>query len=138
MAIKLTEGQIENDFRNMLCDSKLSKAITGDIYFETMRPRDSKLEDIVIIFTEGDAGEIQTGKVTLNIFVPDIAPFVDGVRVKDKSRLDYLSSLAQEWIEGINPSMTRYKILNRATITTSSDDGIQQHFIAVHLWYKYF
>lgn len=134
----LTGGQVESDFYRLLQGSALAEEVSGGIYFETARPRDSRLEDIVVIFTAGETSQIQEGKVTLNIYVPDITPYANGQKVRDKQRIDYLSGLAMDWIGSIRPSETRYRIGTRSTVTYDRDGETGQHFIAVHLWYKYF
>lgn len=137
MAI-LTGGQVESDFYALLKDSALVNAITGGLYFETARPRDSRAEDVVIIFTAGEDGEIKTGKVTLNIYVQDVTPYPNGQRVRDKARIDALSELVGTWIESVRARDTRYRFGLQSTITTDRDEATGEHFIAVHLWYKYF
>ena len=57
----------------MLQSTELSAMISGGVYRDGYRPRDSKLEDIIVIFTNGEVGEVEIGTVTINIYVPDIA-----------------------------------------------------------------
>ena len=67
-----TGKQIQGDIRKLLMDSTLYTKISGEVYRNGYRPRDSRREDAVVIFTAGMPEQIQTGVVTINIFVPDI------------------------------------------------------------------
>lgn len=67
-----TGKQIQGDIRKLLMDSTLYTQISGEVYRNGYRPRDSRKEDAVVIFTAGLPEQIQTGVVTINIFVPDI------------------------------------------------------------------
>ena len=63
-----TATQIQGDVYQLLKNSTLCSMISGDVYRKGMRPRDSKLEDAVVIFTTGLPDEIQTGVVTVTMY----------------------------------------------------------------------
>ena len=70
--MSLTAGQIESKVYELLKNSTLKNIIGGDVYLEGTRPNDSKSEDIVISFLTGRDGDIQTGIVVVNAYIPDI------------------------------------------------------------------
>ena len=63
-----TSKQVQGDIYRLLRDSVLYTQITGEVYREGLRPRDSRKEDAVVIFTTGVPDEIETGVVTVNIY----------------------------------------------------------------------
>lgn len=133
-----TAKQIQGDIYNLLRTSALASELSGDVYRSGMRPRDSRLEDAVVIFTAGLAGQIQTGVVTINIFVPDIAPYDNGVLVEDSGRTEELEVLAQAWVDSLTTAVSCYKFELQRTITTDVAKEIHQHFVVVKLAYSFF
>ena len=87
-----TSKQIQGDIYNLLKGSALCSMISGDVYRSGYRPRDSRLEDAVVIFTTGLPDQIQTGVVTVNIYVPDIDPYQNGVLVEDGERTETIAA----------------------------------------------
>lgn len=137
MATK-TGKQIEGDIYQMLKDSTLSTMISGGVYRKGLRPRDSKLEDAVVIFTGGFPNEIQTGVVTVNIYVPDIAPYENGVLTEDGARTEEIEVFAKEWVKSLTLDRSCYKFRLSQTIYTEEEPTIHQHFVVVKLAYSYF
>jgi len=133
-----TGKQIQGDVYSLLKASALSSMISGEVYRKGMRPRDSKLEDAVVIFTGGFAGEIQTGVVTVNIFVPDIDPRQDGVLTEDGGRTEELERAADEWVKTLTASRGCYRFRLAQTITTEEEPEINQHFVVVKLRYRFY
>ncbi len=133
----LTAKQVQNDIYQMLCTSTLSSMISGAVYKAGYRPRDSRLEDAIVIFTAGLAAEVETGVVTINIYVPDIAPYDNGVFVEDGARTVELESAAVEWVETLTAEKSNYKFSLNKTIYTEADADIKQHFVVIVLEYKY-
>lgn len=133
-----TASQIQGDIYQMLQSSELSAMISGGLYRDGYRPRDSKLEDIIVIFTYGEVGEVETGTVTINIYIPDIDPFANGVLVKDGARSAELESAAARWVESLTVDKSNYKFRLAQTIYTESEPDIYQHFVVVSLRYKYY
>lgn len=133
-----TSKQVQGDIYRLLRDSTLYTMISGEVYRSGNRPRDSRKEDAVVIFTAGLAGQIQTGVVTINLFVPDIDPWGNGVRVEDGERTEELEKLAQAWVDSLTAEVSCYRFKLQQTIHTSEDEDIHQHFIVVKLAYEYF
>lgn len=129
-----TAKQVQTDIIDLLRNSELAAEITGNIYRKGYRPRDSRQEDIIVIFTTGIPDEIQTGVVTINIFIPDIDPYGNGVQVEDGERSEALEALAQRWVD--NLSGTNYLFELQQTIYTEAEPEINQHFVVVKLRYR--
>ena len=133
----LTAKQVQTDVYNMLGDSTLSSMISGAVYREGYRPHNSDLEDAVVIFTTGTSAQIERGVVTINIYVPDIDPFDNGVLVEDGARTNELEQAAAEWVESLTADKSNYKFRLQQTIYTEEDREIKQHFVVVILQYAY-
>ena len=133
-----TSRQIQGDIFSLLKGSTLCSMISGDVYRQGYRPRDSKLEDAVVIFTTGTADQIQTGVVTVNIFVPDIDPYADGVMVENGARTEEIEKLAQQWVDRLTVDRSCYKFRLQQTIYTEEEADINQHFVVIKLKYEYF
>ena len=133
-----TGKQVQGDIYRFFKGSTLYTMISGDVYRNGYRPRDSKLEDAIVIFTAGLPDQIQTGVVTVNIYVPDIDPYDNGVFVEDGQRTEELESLAQAWVDSLSAAVSCYKFRLLQTIYTEEEAEINQHFIVVKLAYEYF
>lgn len=133
-----TAKQIEGYVYRLLRDSTLYTMVTGEVYRRGTRPRDSKLEDIVVSFTAGNTAQVQTGVVTVNIFVPDVDPYDNGVMVENGERIEELEAAAQQWFNGVRNSVTEYKFELKNTIYTEEDPTIGQHFVVLKLHYERF
>ena len=133
-----TSKQVQGDIYNFLRNSTLSSMISGGVYRKGYRPRDSKLEDAVVIFTAGLPDQIQTGVVTVNIFVPDTDAFENGILVEDGQRTESIEKLADDWVKSLNASVSCYKFRLQQTIYTDEEQDIKQHFVVVKLAYEYY
>lgn len=133
-----TGKQVQGDIYRLFKGSTLYTMISGDVYRNGYRPRDSRLEDAVVIFTAGLPDQIQTGVVTVNIFVPDIDPYDNGVFVEDGQRTEALEHLAAEWVDSLTTAVSCYKFKLQQTIYTEEEEEINQHFVVVKLGYQYF
>lgn len=131
-----TAKQVQTDIIALLRGSELATEISGEVYRNGLRPRDSRLEDAVVIFTTGLPDEIETGVVTVNIYVPDIDPYENGVLVEDGERTETLEILAQGWVDSLLGSGTNYVFELRQTIYTEAEPDINQHFVVIKLGYK--
>lgn len=135
-----TSKQVQSDVIALLQNSPLAASVSGAVYRGTpdssFRPRDSKLEDIVVIFTTGYPYEIETGVVTIQIYVPDIDPYGDGVLVEDGRRTEQIERLADEWVNSLTCDRSNYKFKLRQSIHTQSNTDIHQHFVVVRLGYS--
>lgn len=137
-----TAKQIQGDIIALLDGSDLVKSLSGSVYRGTpessYRPRDSKLEDLIVIFTEGTPEQIEYGTVTLNIYVPDIDPFDDGVLVEDGQRTEELERAADNWVDSLTCDRSCYKFKLRQTIHTQYNSDLHQHFVVVKLGYEFY
>lgn len=133
-----TGKQVQGDIYRLLRDSTLCTMMSGEVYRNGYRPRDSKLEDAVVTFTAGLPDQIQTGVVTVNIFVPDIDPDDNGTWVEDGVRTEEVETLAQEWTDSLTAEISCYRFRLRETIHTAEEPDIHQHFVVVRLGYEYF
>lgn len=132
-----TAKDIQTDFYTLLKGSDLAAMVNGIVYRDGFRPRDSKKEDIVIIYSAGeDDGEIQSGIVALNIYVPDILPYKNGTMVENAARTAKIERAAQEWYESIRGVMPEYIFRLYNTIHTTADEDINQHFVVVQVKYR--
>lgn len=133
----LTAHKVQTDIMALLVDSELCVEVSGKVYRNGYRPRDSRLEDIVVTFVTGTPSQVEQGAVTLNIFVPDITPYNDGVYVEDGRRTSYIEELADRWVQSLTTSRANYKFNLLRTISTDNDEAIHQHFVVVQLGYKF-
>lgn len=133
-----TGKQVQGDIYNLLKGSTICSMISGDVYRNGYRPRNSSLEDAVVTFTAGLPDQIQTGVVTVNIYVPDIDPYDNGVFVEDGQRTEELERLAAEWVDSLTAAVSCYAFKLQQTIYTEEEAEINQHFVVVKLGYKYF
>lgn len=131
-----TAKQIQKDIIDLIERSDLAADVSGDVYRNGYRPRDSRLEDIVVIFTTGLPDEIETGVVTINVYCPDFDPYGNGVLVEDGERTEALENLSQKWVNGLLGSGTNYVFKLRQTIYTEAEQDINQHFVVIKLGYK--
>lgn len=134
-----TGKQVQTDIRRMLLGSALAKAVSGSVYRNGYRPRDSRMEDIIVTFTAGLAEQIQTGVVTVCIYIPDIDPGANGTWVEDGCRAETLEAAAQAWADSLTTKVAGgYKFRLQQTIYTEAAEDIRQHFVVVKLAYEYF
>lgn len=133
-----TGKQVQGDIYQLLKGSTICSMISGDVYRNGYRPRNSSLEDAVVTFTAGLPDQIQTGVVTVNIYVPDIDPYDNGVLVEDGQRTEELERLAAEWVDSLTAAVSCYAFRLQQTIYTEEEAEINQHFVVVKLGYKYF
>jgi hypothetical protein len=133
-----TGKQIQGDIYSLLRSSALAANISGDVYRSGYRPRDSRKEDAIVAFTSGLPDQIETGVVTINVYVPDIDPYSNGTLVEDGSRTAELERMAQEWVDSLTAGVSNYKFELRQTIYTEEEPETNQHFVVVRLGYRYF
>ena len=131
-----TGKQIQGDVYAMLRDSDLARGLSGGVYRSGQRPRDSRLEDAVVVFTAGTPTQIQAGVVTVNVFYGDTERDADGVMYEDGARGAELESMAQRWVEGLTASRSGYRFQLQRAITSDYDPSCGQHFVVVSLGYE--
>lgn len=133
-----TGKQVQGDVYRLLRDSTLYTQLSGEVYRNGYRPRDSRKEDAIVTFTTGMADQVQTGVVTVNIYVPDIDPWGNGTWVEDGQRTEQVEKLAQAWVESLTAEVSCYQFRLHQAIYTEEEPGINQHFVVVRLEYRYF
>lgn len=133
----LTSKSVVQHVRQLLLHSPLASALSGGVYEEGMRPRNSQGEDISIVFTAGTAEEIPSGVVTLLIFVPDLHT-ESGVRVEDGRRIAQIQHLAAEWVETLTAAESDYLWRLDRMISAHPDPEIHQHFVSIALRFRHF
>lgn len=118
----------------------MADCVSGEVYRQGLRPRDSRLEDITVGFVTGVPNQVQTGVVAICIYVPDIDPYDNGVLVENMERTAQLEAIAQDWYDSIHTLAIQsgYNLSLQDTITTVEDEPIRQHFVSIMLKYKYF
>ena len=129
MATK-TEQEIERDFYSFVKNSPLGISIKGKVYRDEMRPANAKSEDLIVKFYTGVDGQIQTGTVIIDIYVPDIANG-DGRKVKNSPRIAELQRLVLEFVE--NNENTEYQMETELSPYTIPSEEIEQHEIKTRI-----
>ena len=132
-----TSGDIKLFFYNLLKESTLKNEVNGGLYYYGIRPRDSRLEDIIVGYTTSTAEQVQEGVVTINVHVPDIDTFDNGQFVENVQRCNELQQIAQSWIDSITVT-TEYRITLSEPIDTYSDEYKQEHVVSIRIYFKVF
>lgn len=133
-----TAHQIQGDIYEMLLNSSLLENVSGDVYRKGYRPKDSQKEDVVVIFTAGIPDEVQTGVITVHIYVPDININGTGIYDEDGKRIEEVEALSQEWVDSLTADISCYKFQLQQTICSERALDIHQSFVVISLKYKYF
>ena len=128
-----TGGQIELDVFGLLKD-ELEGIVSGGVYLQGTRPFDSRKEDAVVSFLTGTEGDVQTGALNVNVYVPDI-DMGGEKRVKDVRRCVEVERLL---VGLISKPKSEYRFSLGQTISTFAEADIEQHFVNVRLRYKRF
>jgi len=132
-----TGHDIQGEIYGMLKGSALEQAVSGEVYKNGYRPRDRRLEDIVVTFTQSTAGQVQDGIVTVNVYVPDIDPYNNGVWVEDGARTAELERSLLTWFEGIDRSATDLRLEAAQPPYTMEDSAARQHFVTLRIRFRY-
>jgi hypothetical protein len=131
-----TAKQIQQDFYRLLRTSNLAAEVTGDVYigsdYGSNRPHGSQLEDIIVINPASDAEEIQSGIITINIYVPDIATPASNGLVENQSRCAELEIAANVWLDEI-VGTTEYRLRLAQAVSTNYHAEINQHFVVLKI-----
>ena len=134
--MRKTASEIVNDIKSIISDSDLAKSVNGGIYGSGERPANSRMEDIIIILSKGYFGDIDSGTITLNIYV-DQDPDCEMESDEDSARAKEIERMAQEWVDSLDAS-TNYLFEQRTVIKTWPDRDTHQRFVAVILDYRYY
>lgn len=134
MSVK-TGSEVEIFVYNLLRNSNIKTVISGDVYRDGYRPKNSQKEDVIVIFTAGLSNQIQTGVITVLTFVPDIN-IGSGVLAKNGAKTLQVEQWFSEWVKA-NRITTDYFFQNLDTINTVKDqDTNNQHFVSVKINYQ--
>lgn len=128
-----TEIQIERDFFQFVKESPVADILHGGIYRRGQRPYNAHTEDCVVKFLSGIDGEIQSGTVILNIYVPYIT-YRDGRKGEDLQRIGDIQQTVEDSL--CNSIFNEYYIVKDGTPRTYQEDKIEQSIIAVRIYYK--
>lgn len=131
-----TGQQIEDDIFGFVRSGPLATLVNGVVYKFGTRPRDSRKEDIIVKFVEGFDGQIQDGTVVVNIYVPNVDPYDNGVFVRDISRCKVFEAAADTWVRTLKASISNYRFSLANTIQTVEDLDINQHFVTVRMKFQ--
>ena len=133
-----TGQQIEDDVYGFVKSSPLASLITGDVYKFGMRPRDSREEDAIVQFVTGSdtTDPLQSGTVVINVYVPDINPYRNGVYVRDIERCTAIEIAANRWVESLTAAGSNYLFRKAQTVYTEAEPEINQHFVTIRLKFE--
>jgi hypothetical protein len=131
--MRKTGGEIEEEVYDLIDKSTIKTTITGNLYRSGMRPPNAETEDAVVSFLTGLDGQIQTGVLILNLYVPDIVS--NDIIVKNTSRCTELEKLVNSFIQSQSVS-GNYLFELEKTIQTFKAEGIEQHFVNCRIKYQ--
>lgn len=135
----LTQADILDTLYGLVCRAPWAATLTGGVYLHGQRPLDSDREDAVVCYIQGDPLQIQTGTLSVLVYVPDIDPFDNGVLTEDAARTAQLQRLVNDWAATLTaraPEGWRYTL--RQTVSTEAETSRHQHFVVARLAYQYF
>lgn len=135
---ELTSKKVQGDIYRLLKSGALAALISGGVYRSGMRPRDSRKEDAVVIFTSGLSEQVQSGVVTVNIYVPDCDGNGTGVLEENGKRCEEIEQAAASWVKSLTASRSCYKFSLGQTIYTETEPETNEHFVVVKLKYRYY
>ena len=129
-----TGSEVEIDVWNLLRNSTIKTVINGDVYRDHKRPKNSTKEDAVVIFTAGLSNQIQTGIVTILIYVPDL-DIGGGVLEENGARTLAIEKYMAGWLVDLNQK-SKYHFKLASTPLTNPEPEIKQHFVSVRLEFQ--
>lgn len=129
-------SEIEQHIYDALATFLGSKTIGGTLYQEDCRPLDSNQEDaVVMVSPDTSAEQIQSGRVRINFYVPDIDAGV-GRMLPNKTRLAEIAALDNGIVDALNEASSDYLFsLARAT-HTGAEEHIAQHYVNITIDFK--
>lgn len=127
--------KVEEDVYGALCGF-LDGKIGGTLYKSGTRPLDAMTEDAVVIVSAGDAGQIQTGRIHLNIYTKDVDNG-GGNLVEDKERENELAEMDVPIVEALNEALwPEYEFRLSQMTGTFAEEKMRQHFVSIYLEFK--
>ncbi|WP_159467940.1 hypothetical protein [Dyadobacter sp. 3J3] len=129
--MKTALDQSTEIFKILKSDPTLAYAITGSIY-KSVRPADSKLEDIVVNTIALSDGSLQKGVSNVNIHVVDLqqGPANKPFFVPNESRLQTLVEILKSILNNIYGSDFSLYIASTALIRQPE---INQHYMNIRI-----
>ena len=133
-----TDIDIKDDVYMLVSNSALAGKVTGEVS-KTLRPANSRKEDVVISILANNNGRRQSAFVNVNVYVPDTAVKydVDNQTVtqyeEDSARLREICNLCKELFETFVGDTYRIT-LDSQRVLSSSDDGA--HIVNNKLLYQ--
>lgn len=134
-----TGTQALADVYQYIKGSALAEMVSGGVYYAGTRPRDSKLEDIVVGYLAGVPADLQQIVVNINIFVKDIDPWNNGVLTPNIGRLKEIEDEAALWVLSLDVASTsgQYQVSLYDNIHSGEATGIGQHYVNIQLRLRY-
>ena len=109
--------------------------LSGDVYPEDCRPFDSTEEDATIVVTSATAGQIQSGRVRINIYTNDINNG-SGRYVPNIARLSEIAKWGEEMVDILSFDISDYTFDIAQAPQMVADEEIQQHFVSIVLDFR--
>lgn len=134
--MKKSEKNIEKDLFRLIKASPLAEMVTGKVYRAGMRPDNSQLEDIIVKFLVGAEGQIQTGVVILNIYVPDITQKGFTRKVENTARVEEIEDAVIAFVKDCADTEYLYEFDD--TMLSIEVEEIGQHAISARIHYQRF
>lgn len=94
-----TDIDIKDDIWRVIKKSPLFNEVTGELKKTSVRPKESRKEDIVISILANNTKQKQTAYVNVNIYVAD--DYVDGQNEENSERLRRLCKMAFSVFENV-------------------------------------
>ena len=94
-----TDIDIKDDIWRVIKKSPLFKEVTGELKKTSVRPKESRKEDIVISVLANNVRQKQMAYVNVNIYVAD--NYVDGQNEENSERLRRLCNMAFSVFENV-------------------------------------
>ena len=132
--MRKAEKTIEKDLFRLVKASSLAQMVSGSVYRDGMRPDDSKQEDIVVSFLSGTEGQIQSGIIALNIYVPNISQLGSERKVENTARVEELEEAIIAFVDGCTDTEYWYEF--DETMQSLDVDEIDQHAIYARIHYQ--
>ena len=127
-----TAEEVEGDIYKAV-RAYLNGKIKGYSYRRDTRPTNrGDKEDAVVSFLSGLDGQVQTGVVVVNVYVPNVDKG-DHYRVKDSPRVTEASRLLLNMIKEMK--IDGYDLRTERTVQTEEDNGATR--VTLRIKYKY-
>lgn len=116
-----TKSEIVSDFVALIAASGLPEAVGGRVYPAGSRPRNSTAEDITVALTTATADEkLQSGVITLNVFVVNKPQGERQVVKADSPRIAEVQRVLQDWFDGLRGRLGDYVVWQRDPVGTDA------------------